>query len=613
MDGAHQRCGRYELLEALAVGGMAELFLARVAGAHGFEKRVVVKKILPHLARDPGFRAMFIDEAKIVASLDHPKIVSVLELGAEAGELYIVMEHVDGLDLLELLKRCLAREQRLPPELAVLIAQDVLDALDFAHHATDDAGRPRAIVHRDISPGNVLVSRRGHVKLTDFGIARAREREQKTETGTLKGKYAYMSPEQILQGPVDASSDQFALGTVLAEMLVGRHLFSASSDLEVLLMVRDVNLHRLDRYGAHIPADLRAILDRALSRRAADRFEHAGAMRDALADWLHEHGLRPRAADLADYLDTLDEPGQTAVVAEPMTHLSTLSGPNTRRQQLDAEARARVGRALFSRGETAPGADAHDDDDDDDIIIDEAEPEEAVADRVADLAEIPALQLLFDIAVAARDGRLVVQRDDAVKEVYFEGGQPVFVRSNLGHERLGQFLVRRRVVREDELERALGVLPQFGGRLGEALVGLGLLRPMAAVRYLGEQVRERVIDLGCWQRGRASWFEAERNPWPAVALELDAYDLVGATAEAMDGDVLEAWGLARTTLRAAAALPRVDLACFGLGERPRRVYDMLDGERTVGELAQHFAAGDERRDFLRLLYLLVCTRAGQLV
>jgi serine/threonine protein kinase len=197
--------GRYQLVERLAVGGMAELYKARVVGAHGFQKPVVIKKILPHLAADASFVAMFIDEAKITARLDHPKIAQVLELGTIDEQLYIAMEFIDGPDVLALLRACAQRKQVLPAPIAVHIAHEVLDALDYAHRARDDDGSPLGIVHRDISPSNVLISRRGDVKLADFGIAHAVERQQKTQAGTLKGKYGYMSPEQVLGGDLTGS------------------------------------------------------------------------------------------------------------------------------------------------------------------------------------------------------------------------------------------------------------------------------------------------------------------------------------------------------------------------------------------------------------------------
>src|SRR5262245_48485442 len=238
---------------------MAELLKARMTGHAGFEKLVALKKILPHLANDQSFVQMFFDEARITAQLDHPNIVQVFELGTDADTPYIAMQYVDGLDVLGLLRECARAQIRLPPDLAAYIARQVLDALDYAHTARDASGRPLGIVHRDISPGNILVSWRGDVKLTDFGIARAIERQHQTDAGTLKGKYGYMAPEQVSAGDVDARCDVFSVGVVLAEMVMARRLFVAPNDLDVLLMVRDARLDRLQKYAAEFPVELRVI------------------------------------------------------------------------------------------------------------------------------------------------------------------------------------------------------------------------------------------------------------------------------------------------------------------------------------------------------------------
>src|SRR4051812_34574401 len=299
--------GRYYLLERLAVGGMAEIFKAKQSGAHGFEKIIVIKRILPHLAADPEFLAMFIDEAKIQCGLMHPKIVQVLEFGQVENQYYIALEYIDGMDTLGLLRACAHRRQRLPVRLAVHIASEVLDALDYAHSQRGPDGAPLGIVHRDVSPSNVFISKRGDVKLGDFGIARVVEksRQSKTQAGTLKGKYGYMAPEQVIGSDIDGRSDLFAVGIVLAEMLMGRRLFTAPNDLDVLLMVRDARLDRLNRYGGDIPPALRKILDRALARDPDVRYPTAGALRDTLQEFLYESRQRVTAGDLGLFLDSL--------------------------------------------------------------------------------------------------------------------------------------------------------------------------------------------------------------------------------------------------------------------------------------------------------------------
>jgi serine/threonine protein kinase len=303
--------GRYTLVQRLATGGMAEVFKAKILSTHGFEKLLVIKRILPNLAADKTFVSMFIDEAKLTAQLIHPKIVQVTDFGEENGQYFIALEFVDGFDGLALLRSAAQKHVHLPVPICMFIASEVLDALDYAHNAKDGEGKPMHLVHRDISPSNVFIARRGDVKLGDFGIAHAQERESKTQAGTLKGKYGYMSPEQVTGGDLDGRSDIFAVGIVLAEMLMGKRLFTAPNDLDVLLMVRDGRLERWDKYGKDIPAPLDAIVRQALAKNLADRFQSAADFRNALEDLQFKFGMRVGPADVgvlaADLFDSSPE------------------------------------------------------------------------------------------------------------------------------------------------------------------------------------------------------------------------------------------------------------------------------------------------------------------
>ena len=303
--------GRYTLVERLATGGMAEVFKAKIVSTHGFEKPLVIKRILPHLAADKTFVSMFIDEAKVTAQLIHPKIVQVTDFGDVEGQFFIAMEFVEGFDALALLRTAAQRQVRLPIPVCMFIVIEVLDALDYAHNAKDPEGKAMRIVHRDISPSNVFIARRGDVKLGDFGIAHAQERESKTQAGTLKGKYGYMSPEQVVGGSLDGRSDLFAVGIVLAEMLMGRRLFTAPNDLDVLLMVRDGRLERLDKYCKDLPPDLDQVLRTALKKKVGERFQTAADFRDALSDLVFRMGFRVGPSDLGrlavDYFDPSPE------------------------------------------------------------------------------------------------------------------------------------------------------------------------------------------------------------------------------------------------------------------------------------------------------------------
>ncbi len=306
--------GRYTLLERLAVGGMAEVFRAKISSSHGFEKIVVIKRILPHLAEDQNFVSMFIDEAKLTAQLTHPKIVQILDFGEVAGQYFTALEYIEGFDALGLLRVAAQKRVHIPRALAAFIISEVLEALDYAHNARDMEGKAMQIVHRDISPSNIFLSKRGDVKLGDFGIAHTQRRESsKTQVGTLKGKYGYMSPEQVVGRPIDARSDLFAVGVVLAELLTGRRLFTAPADLDVLLKVRDVRLDRLDKYGADLPPALDGIVRKALKKSARERYQSAVDFRDALSDYLFSTGQRVSAAELRNFTGALFDSSPDAV------------------------------------------------------------------------------------------------------------------------------------------------------------------------------------------------------------------------------------------------------------------------------------------------------------
>ncbi|HVP68478.1 MAG TPA: serine/threonine-protein kinase [Anaeromyxobacteraceae bacterium] len=286
--------GRYLLLERVDVGGMAEVFLAR--GPDG--EACAVKRLLPGLEEDPAVLGMFLDEARLTALLSHPGIVAVRDFGRAAGGPYMVMEYVPGVDLGAVLRREGERGRRLPPAISAFVAREVALALDHAHQRRDREGRPLGIVHRDVSPRNVLLAFSGAVKLIDFGIARA-AKARSGEEGVLRGKVSYMSPEQASGGPVDPRSDVFALGAVLHEMLAGARLFRGDTDLEVLERIRRADVAAPSASNAEVPGGLDAAVLRALDRDPARRFETAGALALALAPFADARGAGAVAAHLA--------------------------------------------------------------------------------------------------------------------------------------------------------------------------------------------------------------------------------------------------------------------------------------------------------------------------
>jgi hypothetical protein len=281
-NGMHEQYGRYGLLRRLAVGGMAEIFLAALHGDAGFEKRVVLKRILPHLGEDTTFVRMFIDEAMVASKLSHPNIIQVYDFGHAAGSYYMAMELVDGIDLHQLLQRAQARQRPLTVAEVAAIGERIARGLAYTHNLTDEQGEPQAIVHRDVSPHNVMLSTLGEVKVMDFGIAKAAARATMTLTGTIKGKLAYMSPEQARGESATKWSDQFALGIVLWELLCGRKLFHADTEVTLIQKVSACDVPLLGQVRPDVPDELCAIIHRALHPQAAHRYSDLSELADAL-------------------------------------------------------------------------------------------------------------------------------------------------------------------------------------------------------------------------------------------------------------------------------------------------------------------------------------------
>src|SRR6185295_7380886 len=289
--------GKYTLFERIGRGGMADVFKARVQGPAGFERVFVVKRILPHLSDDPTFTKMFIEEAKMSARLSHPNIVQVFELGAVEQEYFISMEYVRGGDLAETMRTLWARIGPPRPELVAYVGREMCRALAYAHDLTADDGSPLGMIHRDVSPSNVMPSYDGAVKLLDFGIAKAlggdEPEETGTQRGTLKGKFAYMAPEQTQGNEVDRRIDIFATGIVLHEILTGRRLFKGENDLQTVEKVRVCDVPPPSLQNPLCPPELDVIVLKALAKYRDDRFQTASEMADALDDVVHAARFQP--------------------------------------------------------------------------------------------------------------------------------------------------------------------------------------------------------------------------------------------------------------------------------------------------------------------------------
>jgi eukaryotic-like serine/threonine-protein kinase len=637
------RLGPYELLRRIATGGMAEVYLARRAGPHGFQKTVAVKRILPQFARDPDFVAMFVDEARVCARLGHPNIVQVFDFGEEDGELYMAMEYVDGTTGARLVRAVALRGEDIPLDVCLHVTLSILHALEYAHGARDEEGRPLSLVHRDVSPGNVLIDRSGAVKLTDFGIARAAEIERRTDAGQLKGKLGYMSPEQVVGRELDARSDIFTLGIVLAEMLILRPLFSGGKELDVLIRIRDADLSAIDRGGARVPDDVRAVLFRALARDPVLRWPSAAAFAEALEEIARRRRLQVAPSRLAGLIEKLGlvaateeqdrhETSESAELTAPLEHDTSTRrvlrdeepgpgnssavepqplSPNIYRVQrsdgallgpmpfpslIELFATGEVGSTCtiarengrfkpasdyveLSRFLTSPA-----------LKWDVEFPSDPIDRGQLDPARLPTR--LFHLAVRRETGVLLLRDGARRKRIFFVEGSPECVTSTERKELLGEFLIDRGQVLRMEVEMALAMLPRFGGRLGDALVGVGVLRPMELFRAVHEQTQQRLVDVFRWKAGEIAFARGVRSQEETFPLGVDTFELIGrGVRHGFSYEELEALlSPVYEEVLERVMVPPVRLETFRLPDREAAVIEAVTDKTTLAKLVAELTA-----------------------
>ncbi|HET6582153.1 MAG TPA: serine/threonine-protein kinase [Nannocystaceae bacterium] len=340
--------GKYRPFRRLAVGGMAEIFLAYARSLAGFEKLVVLKRVLPQYAESHEFMQMFLDEARLAATLDHPNIVHVYDIGEHNGSWFFAMEYVHGQSLLKLMRQITATRRWLPIEQALAIIIGTCSGMQYAHEKIGLDGIPLGIVHRDVSPPNVLISYDGAVKVADFGIAKAGAAHTNTAVGTLKGKIPYMSPEQCRSEPLDRRSDVFSIGILLYELTVGRRLFQAESEMGIIHKVVSGVIPRPSALLRGYPEELERIVLRALQSDANQRYPTARALQMDLEEFAREYKLSISTAKLANFMEetfdketrrwptdpTLSVGSEVDEPAASWTGTSDISRPDTQPRQV---------------------------------------------------------------------------------------------------------------------------------------------------------------------------------------------------------------------------------------------------------------------------------------
>jgi len=290
---------RYRVIERIAAGGMAEVFSAESAGLEGFKKKVAIKRVLPHLTEKRQFINMFLDEARLSARLGHSNCVQVFDIGKGDAAYFIVMEFVDGADLKAITETLRTKNQAIPVEEACLIAVRICEGLAYAHELKDEAGKPLHIVHRDMSPPNILITNYGEIKIADFGLAKANSQLEQSQPGVIKGKFGYLSPEGAQGQEVDYRTDIFAVGIMLWEMLTGKRLFQGATDLETVRMVQRAEVPDIRTLVPSVPESVARVLSRALAKAPEHRYQAARELGEDLNRVLFEMKRAVSSFDIA--------------------------------------------------------------------------------------------------------------------------------------------------------------------------------------------------------------------------------------------------------------------------------------------------------------------------
>ena len=648
--------GQYRLLGRIAVGGMAEVYRAAAPAPAGAERIVVIKRMLPRIASDASARAMFAEEARIGTHVRHSNVVQVLDFGEAEEHPYLVLEFVQGVDLWRLMRFLTRTGRALTVSQAMFIAREMLHGLHAVHEASDDTGARLGVVHRDVSPSNVMLSIHGEVKLGDLGIARARLREKFPTTAVserAKGKLGYLAPEQVRGIESDRRADIFSAGVVIAELLMGRPLFAGGSELAVLLAIRDSKVHPFLEFASQLPEGLGELITDALAQKPARRHASAELFASRLLPYQVEPSDKLRsevAAMVVEALDTahglplqltptrtMTDPtqlleqygyGESFAPAEAATPIQTVPipaplleptpVPSGMLYEVRTSGAARFGPWSFaqvvqaiSTGQFGPL---------DRVSIDRG-PLRALADvpeLARHLASSTSISLSDDVAlrlsgeilpldgggIVGALGRAALERMTVLmlcelggvrKEVYLKDGAPAFVTSNLASELLGEYLVSKSVISRGELDMALAVMPRFEGRLGDTLSALGLVEPVVLFRHIAEQVREKLLDLFLWTGGTCTHYHGVAPPPSGFPLNIDGWDVIdeGLRRRMLRGMERDRTEVLRTRPVAPASGQQLSGMRASLPSRLKRFLTHLERPMTVPELIVRLGSSED--------------------
>ncbi|MEI9942353.1 MAG: serine/threonine-protein kinase [Pseudomonadota bacterium] len=594
-SGAQQPFGPFVLERRIAVGGSAEVFLARPKLGIQPASRLVVKKLL-RAAREGGDFDALEREAELHRAVVHRNVVNVFGAGMVGDEPYLAMEYVEGVDLYRLLRRADAELRRFPPGLAAFIAMRVASALSAVHTAHDAEGNALHIVHRDVTPSNIYLSVDGQIKLGDFGIARFEQRVKPQQPSVgLKGKFGYLAPEQVAGEPFDHRADLFALTAVFGEMLIGERVFPGSGQLAVLLAIRDVNIGPLRQAAGSLPEGILELCEKGLARDPDARFQDAAELAAALSEF-EQPSPEELQVTLAEWVNWAQDSSQLArqiegqvrdsvqrmravrarssgglAAVKETTRVSeppaTLSLSNVRR----ADGQTLAGVTFPKLIEMIATGDLTADDEvslmgqEYRFIRDVHELgrhllpsttattsrlfEPGIPDYQVQIADTPMLEVLAYMRQKGESGALFIERgsntgSSSRKEIYLDKGRLLHVASSEREELLGEYLVRRGRLTREQLETALGTLSSYGGRLGDTLIGIGMVDAVDVFRAIRDQGRDRVATLCGWSEGLVTFYRGTAPQRVEFPLDLDL------ASPMMAGAIVRAKGEPKTLLPA---------------------------------------------------------------
>ncbi len=548
---------------------MAEVYKAQTRSPEGVERTLVIKKILPAYATNHHFVRMLVAEARVSSLLSHPNIVQIFELGEIDKQFYIAMEYVPGPDLLAVLQAAARAKLRVPLGLALYVISEICNGLHYAHRAKDPKGRPLNLIHRDISPSNILISDKGSVKLMDFGVASAdltrsgRERAVDPSSGTLKGKLGYMAPEQVSGLEVDHRADIFALGIVLFETLTLKRLFLGPTDAETLNNIRGARLDLKLQRHPYIPKDIQTLLYRALAKSPEDRYPNANAFREDLLNYLFDQRLRVTQRTLARVVNDLNwskrhltqertqddnkgtpsEPSkpEEAIEREFIPDLSISKEHTFALHSLDGIQKEALSYRRM-QGLIERGALVADDmvsiSDGPTLRLDALLKQHDFNPLLSPLAERPhcdrqgpsnrmvLIALFYELIASGKTWTLLVSAGERSKYLSVKRGQVIAADSRSEEERLGRLMLAQGVLDAEALAEAIISSAKRGLRLGDALIADGRVAPHVLLDLLQRQLKERVIELLGWNRGWFMLFEGNLSQQGAPLDGIEGTDLI---------------------------------------------------------------------------------------